>query len=106
MRSILILILALGAANPAAAHQRHAYAFGHVNANVVRGSAPAVQVAAAAAQGVPSSLRPRNPINRVIPWDQTATTSNAALPECGFAAETDQSTNIHPCDPRNVYLTR
>jgi hypothetical protein len=69
-------------------------------------AASAVQVAAVAAQGVPTSLRPRNPINRVIPWNQTATTSNAVLPECGFAADTDQATNIQPCDPRNVYLTR
>jgi hypothetical protein len=69
-------------------------------------AASAVQVAAAAAQGVPGGLRPRNPINRVIPWDQTATRSNAALPECGFAADTDQSQNILPCDPRDVYLSR
>jgi hypothetical protein len=58
MRSILILMLALGAADPAAAHQPHAYAFGHVNANIMREGASASRPTpkAHAAKGVPSEF--------------------------------------------------
>jgi hypothetical protein len=67
-------------------------------------AASVVQVgAAAAAQGVTNRLSSREAINSVIPWNQTATRSDAALPACGFAAETE-SQNVQACDPRNVYV--
>jgi hypothetical protein len=65
MRSILILLmLALGAANPAAAHQHRAYTFSHVNANIVRGTASVSRPTreAHATKGVPSEF------SELPPW--------------------------------------
>lgn len=57
--------------------------------------------------GSAPNISDRANTNAQIPPDQSAARSNAALPECGMAAESDTTTgNKQPCDPRNVNSKR